>query len=540
MRLFLYAVKEELEKIMFANVNCAGLLGVEGYPVEVEAYATNGLPGFSLFGALSPETKEAQYRVWNALKSCGYNPEPQKITMNLSPSDIKKDGTAYDLAVSVAVLGALSVIDTEKVKHMAFFGELGLDGEIKPVKGILPLSFCMRSNGIMTVVVPKENAAEASLVTGLTVIGCKALSEVINIALGDEDELLRCTYRKEDTPSSMKTHEYDVDFADVRGQDYLKRAAIIAVCGRHNILFSGPAGTGKTMIARRMPTIMPELTRDEDIEISKIYSICGLLNEGRPLLSERPFRAPHHGISQAAFAGGGQNVLPGEMSLASSGILFLDELPLFPRAVLETMRQPMEERRITVTRVKGSFTYPADFQLVAAMNNCACGFWPDRKKCTCSPAQIKAYNGRLSKPLMERIDICAEARPISFDEFVEPEGTNKRETSSEIREKVKKVHLIQAERFENDENILFNSRMGVREIEKYCVLGKAEEAFIREVYSVRGLSGRTYHKVLKVARTIADMDGCITIEKEHLAEAVELRSIEDKLFSQNTEVPYAQ
>lgn len=525
---------------MFANVNSAGLFGIEGYPVEVEAYATNGLPGFSLFGALSPETKEAQYRVWNALKSCGYNPEPQKITMNLSPSDVRKDGTAYDLPVAVAVLGALSIIDTEKLKHMAFFGELGLDGEIKPVRGILPLCFCMRNAGINSVLVPEENAREASLVTGITVLGCRNLSEVISISLGNPEELNRCTYNRASDTVSMETgHRYDVDFADVRGQEYLKRAAVIAVCGRHNILFSGPAGTGKTMIARRMPTIMPDLSRDEDIEISKIYSICGLLNEGRPLLSERPFRAPHHGISQAAFAGGGQNVLPGEMSLASSGILFLDELPLFPRAVLETMRQPMEERKITVTRVKGSFTYPADFQLVAAMNNCACGFWPDRRKCTCSPAQIKAYNGRLSKPLMERIDICAEARPISFEEFVDRDGLKDRETSAVIREKVKKVHLLQAERFRDDENILFNSRMGVREIEKYCVLGKAEEAYIRDIYSVRGLSGRTYHKVLKVARTIADMDESRAIEKEHLAEAVELRSIEDRLFSTDKEVYHA-
>lgn len=232
-------------------------------------------------------------------------------------------------------------------------------------------------------------------------------------------------------------------------------------------------------------------------------------------------------------------MLPGEMSLASSGILFLDELPLFPRNVLETMRQPMEERKITVTRMKGSYTYPADFQLVSAMNNCACGFWPDRNRCTCSPAQIKAYNGRLSKPLMERIDICAEARPLSFDEFVEKAPEKRRETSAEIREKVKQVYSIQSERFRADNNILFNSQMGVREIEKYCALGSAEEAYIKEIYAVRGLSGRTYHKVLKVARTIADMAGSTDIEKEHLAEAVELRSIEDKLFSQNREEVYA-
>ena len=528
---------------MFAKINCAGLSGIEGYPVEVESNTTNGVPAYAIVGDLSPETREAEIRVWNAMKSSGFDPDPRKTTVNLSPADTKKDGTAYDLAIGISTLASYGMIRLEKLKKTAFFGELSLSGELKPVRGMLPLCFCVRKQGIDTVVVPFVNAAEASLVPGLTVYGCRSLSEAFRIAEGDESMMSDCLYDPgmQETPGN-ETADPGIDFSDVRGQEYLKRAAMIAVCGRHNILFSGPAGTGKTMIARRMPTIMPELSRDEDIEISKIYSICGLLHNGKPLLSARPFRAPHHGISQAAFAGGGTNVLPGEMSLASSGILFLDELPLFPRAVLETMRQPMEERLITVSRVKGSFTYPADFQLVAAMNNCACGFYPDRKKCTCSPAQIKAYNGRLSKPLLERIDICAEARPLSFEEFSKkPREQGPLPTSAEIRKKVELVYAVQAERFREEKSILFNSRMGVREIEKYCRLRPAEESFMKEVFERKELSGRTYHKILKVARTIADMEGLPEIEKEQLSEAVELRSIEDKLFARGRkEISYAK
>lgn len=518
---------------MFTKVNCAGLSGIDGYPVEVEANAVNGLPHFELIGALSRETAEAEFRVLNALKSTGFPPEPKNITINLSPADLRKDGTAYDLAIAVSVLGALEKIEPGNLLRTAFFGELGLSGELKPVRGILPLCFCMQNAGIDTVILPRENAAEASLVPGLTVYGCDSLYDVSCIILGDDEKADDCRNVPGCTPGIPEGGTgTPIDFSDIRGQEYLKRAALIAVCGRHNILFSGPAGTGKTMIARRMPTIMPKLSRNEDIEISKIYSICGLLHEGKPLLSERPFRAPHHGISQAAFTGGGPNVLPGEMSLASSGILFLDELPLFPRNILETMRQPMEEGSITVTRMKGSFVYPADFQLVAAMNNCACGFYPDKKKCTCSPAQIRAYNGRLSKPLLERIDICAEARPISFEEFTRvPDRKEAAVTSAQLRKKVETVYALQAERFREDGKVLFNSRMGVKEIEKYCRLRPPEEAFMKEVFEKKYLSGRTYHKILKVARTIADMDGCTEIEREHLSEAVELRSIEDRLFA---------
>lgn len=516
---------------MFAKINCAGLHGIEGYPVSVETTLTPGLPSFILTGALSPETREAQHRVWNAIQSSGHDLLPQKTTINLSPADLRKDGTAYDLAIAISVLCAFYSRNTEQLQTVAFFGELGLDGKVKPVRGILPLSFAAREAGIRSLFVPAENAGEAALVPDLSIYPVGSLNETFGILFSGPEKAAAHRYLPEASTTSETENQEQPDFSDICGQEYLKRAAEIAVCGRHNILFSGPAGTGKTMIARRMPTIMPELSREEDIEISKIYSVCGLLPPGRSLLGTRPFRAPHHSISMAAFTGGGLNVLPGELSLSSSGILFLDELPLFPRQILETLRQPMEERKITVSRLKGSFTYPADFQLVSAMNNCGCGFYPDRKKCTCSPAQIRAYNGHLSKPLLERIDICAEARPISYEELIRSDAASRpAETSMQIRKRVEAAQKLQFERFETIPHVRFNSRMGVKEIECFCRLGKAEESFMEEIYRKKGLSGRTYHKILKVSRTIADMDGCVNIEKEHLSEAVGLRSIEDSLF----------
>ena len=496
--------------------------------MQVEADSTAGIPGFIMTGALSPETREAQYRVWNAIRNSGIRLEPRKITVNISPASERKEGTAYDLPVALAVLCSAGALPQEGFDAFAFLGETGLDGTVKKVRGVLPAVLSLRDAGFRRVFVPAENAAEAVYVEGIACTAVATLKELFAMLKeGDYPDA-------EAKGAEERQEEGSLDFSEVSGQRFLRRAAEIAVSGRHNILFSGPAGTGKTMIARRMPTILPRLTPEEDLDISKVYSICGLLPPGRALLSRRPFRAPHHGISQAAFTGGGPQVLPGEMSLASGGILFLDELPLFPRATLETMRQPLEERRITVTRIRGSYTYPADFELVAAMNNCACGYYPDRRRCSCTPAQVKAYMGHLSRPLLERIDICAEARPVGYEEIAvrkKEKDPAVNECSAEIRKRVERAHALQKERFRDEEGILFNSRMGIRQIERYCALGVEEDAFMKECFQNRGLSGRTYHKILKVARTIADMEEEERIGLKHLAEAVELRSIEDKLFS---------
>lgn len=533
---------------MFAKAVTAGLFGIDGFVAEVEADIQNGIPALNMTGTLSPETREAQYRIWNALKNSGINIRPKKITVNFTPASIRKSGTHYDLPAAMAILASMELIPEKGLEVFPMMGEMGLDGTIRPVRGVLPMVLTLRDGGYRSVIVPEENIYEAAVVEGIKVYGAGNLRDVIDFLRGEMpklrfistvglDEEHRETqgeiFISGDTEKSpfFRANGYEPDFSEVRGQEYLKRAAEIAVSGGHNILFSGPAGTGKTMIAKRMPGIMPELDIEESLEISKVYSICGLLPKDKPLLTARPFRSPHHGISEASFAGGGLNAMPGELSLASGGILFMDELPLFSRNVTEMLRQPLEDRKITVSRQRGSCTYPADFILVGAMNNCACGHFPDMEKCTCTRAQIKAYTGRLSKPLMERMDICAKAVPISIESLINTKPADMPEDSKTIRKRVENVRKIQKERFKNVDGLSLNGRMNVRETSKYCVLGKAEEELVKEIYRVRNLSGRTYHKLLKTARTIADMEGAMDIGCGHIIEAAELRNCADELFA---------
>lgn len=521
--------KLRLEEIgLFSKAFSGGILGLEGYIVSIEADVSEGLPGFSMVGYLASEVKEAQDRVRTALKNSGFRLQAKKVTVNLSPADIRKEGTAYDLPIAVAVLGAYGVLEPEVLKHSLLIGELGLDGEIKAVRGILSIVSAAKEAGFSRCFLPEENVMEGSVIQGIQVIGVSHILEVTEL-LNNPAELKKRNAGPKIKPIFPVTRNR-ADFSDVHGQLLFKRATEIAVAGRHNILYIGMAGIGKTMIAQRIPTIMPDLTPEERLEISKVYSICGLLPHETPLLSDRPFRTPHHTISQQALTGGGRYPRPGELSLASEGVLFLDEFPEFKRSTIEALRQPLEEHKITVTRLHGSYVFPADFLLAAAMNPCPCGFFPDRSRCSCSEWQIKRYLGKISKPLLDRIDICVESSPVSFEDL---NGEQKEESSDRIKERVIKAQVIQQKRFVGS-GMLFNSRMNGQQIKRYCALMPEDETFIKKIFETMKLSVRGYNKILKVARTIADLSGEENIGHEHLCEAIAYRSLDEKYWGGNT------
>lgn len=505
---------------MFQKVMSAGLWGIDGFLVSVEADVHDGLPGFAMTGNLSQETKEAQERVRVAMKNGDFALPPKKITVNLSPADVRKDGTAYDLAVAAAVLGALGLLKTDGLEGAMLIGELGLDGRVKPVRGVLSLVFAAREGKLARCFLPKENALEGSMVEDVEIIPVASLKELAAILRGDKGA--------GGPPPFSKGQErpYAVDFSELNGQPLLRRATEVAVAGRHNILYIGPAGAGKTMAAKRIPTIMPAMSWEESIQTSKIYSVCGLLPADTPMLTRRPFRSPHHTITATALAGGGAVPKPGEISLASGGVLFLDELPEFSGKAIEILRQPLEDRTVTVSRLHGSCIFPADTMVAAAMNPCPCGFYPDRTRCTCTGRQIKRYIGKVSRPILDRIDITVEASPVPFEEF---RGQGDNESSAAIRERVIRVQQLQKERFTGTK-LLFNSEMGTKEIGRYCRLNGPEEAYLEQVYKEKKLSVRGCNKILKVARTIADLDGKEDIRKIHLYEAVGYRSLEEKYW----------
>lgn len=509
---------------MFSKINSFGVHGVEGFPVTVEADVSDGLPGFIMVGFLSEAVREAQERVRTALKNAGIHLPPKKMMVNLSPGDIRKEGTAYDLAIAAAVLCCLGEASEAGLEKSAFIGELGLDGCVKPVKGVLPRVFAAAGQGIRRMFVPSENTAEGTAVKDIEIIGVNSLSELAGILSGRIEAAGQwfdeAMFREEDRLS------YPVDYDEMLGLPTVRRACQAAAAGRHNILFIGPAGTGKTMAARRLPTIMPPITLEESIEVSKIYSICGLLKKEEPLIRARPFRSPHHGITAQALAGGGRNPRPGEISLSTHGILFLDELPEFPAALLDLLRQPMEERMITVTRLNGAVEFPADAMVAAAMNPCKCGFYPDLGRCTCTETQIRRYLSRISGPFLDRIDIGVEV-PRQAQPFVT--GKKRGESSASMRERVMAARQIQQERFKGEE-CRFNSQMGKRQIENCCGLKKSDERFLNDVFRAYGLSARGCEKILKTARTLADLDEKKQIGRGHLGEAVSFRSFEKKYW----------
>ncbi len=507
---------------MLAKLHSASLLGIDAYPVEIEVDVSSGLPAVNIVGLPDTAVKEARERVKAALKNSGFPFPDDRVTVNLAPADIKKEGAGFDLPIALGILGALRIIKPENLPQYLFIGELALDGSIRHSRGILPIALLSREMG-KSIVVPHPNAREAGIVEGCRVFPLKNLRECVEFLRG-EREVRPLTVSLKELYSESPS--YQVDFSEVRGQESTKRAIEVAVAGGHNMLMIGPPGSGKTMLAGRIPSIMPELSLEEALEVTKIHSIVGLLPPDKPLLTLRPFRSPHHTISDVALIGGGQNPHPGEISLAHHGVLFLDELPEFNRNVLESLRQPLEGRKVTVSRASGSFTFPANFLLVGAMNPCPCGnFTHPDKECRCTPREIQRYISRISGPLLDRIDIHVEVPPLKAGEFSGPPS----EDSLSIRERIKKAREIQRERFKG-KRIFTNAQMGNKDIDKYCLLNEEGKNLLQAAIDNMGLSGRAYHRILKVSRTIADLEGRENIETYHLAEAIQYRSLDKRLW----------
>jgi len=506
---------------MLAKVIGCSVSGVDGLLVQVEVDLAQGLPSFSTVGLAEGAVREAKDRVRAAIKNAGYEFPQRRITVNLAPASVKKEGTGYDLPMALGILAASGLLDGGLLDRTAIAGELSLDGSIRQVAGVLPMALAARQEGLDRFLVPAANAAEAAIVQGLAVYPIERLDQAVEFLAG-RTGLAPLTI--DPTELFARHDDYPVDFSDVKGQESAKRAMEIAAAGGHNLLLSGVPGTGKTMMARRLPTILPDLTLEEAIETTKVFSTAGLLPEKTPLLAIRPFRSPHHTVSDAGLIGGGQIPRPGEVSLAHNGVLFLDELPEFKKHVLEVLRQPLEDGTVTIARAATSLNFPARFMLVAAMNPCPCGFLGDRvRPCTCNPLQIQRYRSRLSGPLLDRIDMHVEVPPVQVGELSgQPAG----ESSAAIRERVNRARSRQRQRFAGTARLYCNAQMSAKEVKRYCRLDGACADLLNQSITRLGLSARAYHRILKIALTIADLAGAESPTVAHVAEAIQYRRLQ--------------